>query len=413
ALLPVAEKQVADDERSLLKALCFGLARHSIRLQALIDPLLQKKLKAKDLDVFCLMQIGVLQLETMNMPDHAAVNTTVAATKALNKPWAKGLVNAVLRNYQRQRDSLIEQLCDSEKVAFPAWLHDQVKKDWPSQALSIFEQSNLQAPMVLRVNSLLHTRDEYMKTLKSAGIVAKDHAFASQALVLEEAMDVKRIPFFSHGAVSVQDAAAQMASSLLHSAVTKEQPLRILDACAAPGGKTSHLAELFGQSHITALDVSLERLRRVDETVQRLGLQERVSTLTADAVDVKKWWDGRGFDAVLLDAPCSGTGVIRRHPDIKLLRRESDIKTLVETQSALLEALWQTLAPSGFLLYATCSILKSENVEVVEKFCLSRPEATVEMVSIPGAIAESVGQQLLPVMEQSDGFFYALLKKSA
>lgn len=418
-LLPVAEKEVAAADRSLLKALSFGLARHGFELQALVDPLLQKPMKKKDLDVYLLLQLGVLQIEHMNVPSHAAVDATVSATKALRKPWAKGLVNAVLRNFIRRRDELVADLSSAQRVAFPPWMYEEIKKDWNDHADQVFIQSNLQAPMVLRVNTLQTSVAEYKQLLGELDMPCSEHPLARDAIVLGSPMPVDRLPGFDTGAVSVQDAAAQLAIQLIVDAVAgtnaganNETPLRILDACAAPGGKTAHLLESFPRSTVTAMDISESRLQRVSQNLDRLSLRERVQVVINDAARVEQWWDGEEFDVVMLDAPCSGTGVIRRHPDIKQLRRDTDTVELVATQTQLLKKLWETVKPGGFLMYATCSIFNKENVLVVQAFFENRSDCVNVPLDIPGSIAQSIGNQLLPGIAGTDGFYYSLLQRS-
>jgi len=409
-LLPVAQQQVTDSEKALLQAFCFGMSRWSGRLSALVDALLSKPLKRKDNDIYLLMQLGVFQLAYTRIAPHAAVDTTVAAVKHFKKPWAKGLVNAVLRNYQRRADALTELLDEPASFSHPPWLLLRLKKDWPQQWQNIVEQANQQAPMTLRVNQLKLSTSHYLEQLNAAGITAATVDGLSTALTLENAVSVQSLPGFDDGHVSVQDAAAQIAAYVLGTGKAK----RLLDACSAPGGKTAHALEYGLWRQVIALDQDADRLSRVHDTLQRLQLEGRHELHCADAANTQSWWNGVPFDSILLDAPCSGTGVIRRHPDIKLLRRENDIEKLIAAQRALLTALWQTLAAGGTLLYSTCSILKDENEEQINWFLSEHADASESAIELSFGTSRSIGSvQILPGEHGMDGFFYALLVKSA
>ena len=398
-LLPEAQQRVASNEQAQLQAWSFGWCRWAHELIALVDPLLGKPLKAKDLDVYLLMQLGVFQLRHTPVVDHAAVDETVKVVKRLKKPWARGLVNAVLRNYQRQRDTLESTLGQSGVHSHPDWLLQKFQSDWPMQWEAVCNDNNQQAPMCLRVNRLRSNVHDYQARLLDAGLASTAHAQACSAVILDTPLPVTMIPGFDTGDVSVQDAAAQLACE--HLARFCPDGGRLLDACAAPGGKTAHAAESGVFSHITAIDHDDKRLSSVTSTLQRLNLESIVGVLHADAAEIDTWWDNRPFDAILLDAPCSGTGVIRRHPDIKLLRRASDIANLVATQRRLLDSLWQTLAVDGVLLYATCSILKEENEHQLGAFLQRNPDAIL--------VGEQ--RQILPGEQGMDGFFYAAVRK--
>jgi len=411
-LLPTAQSKVADSDRALLQAMCFGMARWSQRLSGLVDSLLDKPLKRKDQDIYLLMQLGVYQLAYTRVAPHAAVDTTVAAVKKLGKPWAKGLVNAVLRNYQRQVATLESGLNEASALAHPEWLLTHFKHDWPNDWEGIVEQNNQQAAMTLRVNQRHHTTEQYLKLLADYELHATPVECVPSALVLENATSVHDLPGFSDGQVSVQDAAAQIAGPLLSECSDKGAGMRLLDACSAPGGKTAHALECGDWQQVVALDHDAERLQKVGETLDRLVLHDRALLQSADAANLDSWWDKQAFDSILLDAPCSGTGVIRRHPDIKLLRRASDIDELVKTQQALMLALWSTLKPGGRMLYATCSILKVENEQQLSWFMQQHSDAKPIPLSLGvGQIRESGCVQILPGEQGMDGFFYALLEK--
>jgi 16S rRNA (cytosine967-C5)-methyltransferase len=400
-LLPAAQSRVDESDRSQMQAWCYGFARYSGELAGLVDQLIEKPLKKKDLDIYLLLQLGIFQLRHTNTKPHAAVDETVKVVKRLKKPWAKGLINAVLRNYQRQREEIESRLSESQRLNHPQWLLERFKADWPNHWETICTGNNQQGPMTLRVNTQRHSRDHYLQLLQERGMQASTVVDAPEALQLMNAVPVSELPGFVQGEVSVQDAAAQLAAAqlILHA----PQGGRLLDACAAPGGKTAHSLELGHFSQVLALDQDPERLERVQETLVRLGLTSNVITKAADACVVKDWWDGLPFDAILLDAPCSGTGVIRRHPDIKILRRPTDIATLVGLQAQLLDALWGTLAAGGVLLYATCSTLKKENEEQIRAFLERTPDASLA----------NDCRQILPSINGMDGFFYAPILKQA
>lgn len=407
-LLPPAQDQVAPADRALLQALCYGAVRWSGQLSGIVDALLPKPLKKKDQDVYRLLQLGVFQLLHTRVAPHAAVDKTVAATRPLGKPWAKGLVNGVLRNFLRSRDSLLTELSEPAVLSHPLWLIAALKKDWPAHWQQIIDENNKQAPMTLRVNLRLITREDYISRLEQAGMQAIPVTGSNSAITLNKAVQVTQLPGFSDGLVSVQDAAAQLAAPLLGT----EPGRRLLDACAAPGGKTAHACECVDWQHVVALDADADRIQRVHETVQRLHIQQSVQIVCADASAVGEWWDEQLFDAILLDAPCSGTGVIRRHPDIKWSRRATDIDALVQTQQAMLDALWSTLMPAGRMLYATCSILKRENESQITHFLQRHANARVVPIDLPaGNECVNGGVQILPGDNQMDGFYFALLEK--
>jgi len=396
------------NEQALLRELCYGTLRLLPRLNLILDQLLSKGLKAKDADVRALLLIGLYQLFYMRIPDHAVLDQTVSATQALKKKWARGFTNAILRNAQRKKEALFQQLesQDEFQSAHPQWLYDKFKTDWPDQLSEIVEANNHYPPMCLRVNQLRHGSKEYQTSLSELEIESSLCEHSPVGLRLTESVSIEQLPEFQQGAVSVQDEAAQLCAPLL----ALEKDHRVLDACAAPGGKTGHLLEQEPDIHLTAMDISEQRLADVASNLDRLELS--ASLVPGDAAETQRWWDGKAFDRILLDAPCSGTGVIRRHPDIKILRRPEDIQSFSQQQSRLLDQLWPILAENGLLLYVTCSIMPEENEQQVNAFVRRHKNVEVIPLEVEWGIAQSSGRQILPKTQGADGFYFALLKKT-
>ncbi len=407
-VLPQWQDKVADRDRALLQELCFGVTRWFGRLDAIASQMLHKSLKAKDTDVRCLIFVGLYQMLYLRVPDHAAVSETVSATKALKKPWARGLVNAVLRGAQRMDEVELAEL-DADplvKYAHPDWLLAKLCAAYPDDWQAVLDANNQRPPMYLRVNTRQQQRSEYLAQLEAAGCQASELPYSEEGLMLAAAVDVEGLPGFVDGQFSVQDASAQLAAGLLDA-----QPgERILDACAAPGGKTAHVLERQPQlAELVALDHDAGRLERVGQNLKRLQLSATV--VCADASQPDQWWDGQLFDRIMLDAPCSATGVIRRHPDIKLLRRASDIEQLVTLQGQILRALWPLLKPGGMLLYVTCSVLPQENVFQLQRFCAEQADVEHLPIEAEWGQGQVFGRQILPGQEGMDGFYYASLRK--
>ena len=396
-------------DQAWVRHVCFGAVRWHGRLGAILRELLDKPIKASDKDIECLLRLGLYQIIYQRTPDHAAVSETVEASRALKKAWAGSLVNGVLRRFLREQATVLAKVdqIESAQYSFPTWLADQIKHAWPQDWQAIMQASNEHPPLSLRVNGLLATREQYLERLKQQQIQAEPIASTELGIHLPEALAVTELPDFAQGSVSVQDAAAQQAAVLLAPQAT----MRVLDACAAPGGKTCHLLERYPQIELVALDNSAKRIKQVYENLTRLNLAATVKV--ADAVDLAAWWDGQTFERILLDAPCSATGVIRRHPDIKLLRKKTDIATLQQQQATLLQALWQVLKQGGLLLYATCSILPEENNLQIEQFLKTQPDARAKAIKATWGRELSVGRQILPGEQGMDGFYYALLEKTA
>lgn len=396
-------------DRAFARHLAYGVLRWLGALDWLAGRLLQRPLKGRDRDVHRLLLIGLFQLWQDETAAHAAIHEAAESARHLGKPWAVALINAVLRRFQREREPLLADLAVSEeRLAHPAWLLDRLRLDWPSDWEVITEANNRPAPLWLR---LAHDADraKLEGRLRDAGFTLQAHPDAPAALAIRPAVATEAIPGFAEGLLSVQDPAAQLAAPLLQ----LEPGLRVLDACCAPGGKTCHILELEPDIELTALDRSPERLERVRENLERLGLASHpgLRLLAADAAE-PDWWDGRTFHRILLDAPCSATGVIRRHPEIKWLRTPQQVAEAVRLQARLLERLWPRLEPGGILLYATCSVLRDENDRQIEQFVAQRVDAECAVMSAGWGRELGQGRQVLPGERDMDGFFYARLRKS-
>ncbi len=394
-------------DRALAQELSYGTLRYYPRLQALLDHLMEKPLKAKDRDLSALLLIGCYQLLYMRVADHAAVNETAEVAKQLGKRWAVGLVNGVLRRLQRERDGLLADLESEEEARYsmPGWLLREIRQRWPDSWQNRVAALNARPPMTLRINRLRTSREAYLEQLAESGIEAAANQVADSGVDLDRPHEVEHLPGFDAGDVSVQDGAAQLAAGLLDLAPGQS----VLDACAAPGGKCCQLLETQPQLHLTAMDIDAERLRRVAENLARLQL--RAELVEGDAAQPEGEWAQRRYDRILLDVPCSATGVIRRHPDIKLLRRESDIAELASLQRRILKAIWPLLKPGGLMLYATCSVLPAENELQLNWFLVEQPDARERPIEASWGEARQVGRQIAPGEANLDGFYYALLEK--
>ncbi|HID99974.1 MAG TPA: 16S rRNA (cytosine(967)-C(5))-methyltransferase RsmB [Thiotrichaceae bacterium] len=434
-------------DRALAQALCYGVLRWLPRLQTLLRCLLRKPLNAQDCDIQVLLLIGLYQHLYLRIPPHAATAATVEVTRRLKKPWATPLVNAILRNFQRQRNVLLNQVDKqiNAKLAHPPWLLERLQADWPAFWERIVEANNTHPPLTLRVNTRCLSRDAYLDILQEAQIAATPTAYTEVGLILvaqdeiinptlanssqqgeltedgklakklletntppfnrEKKNSIFNLPGFTQGWISVQDGAAQLAASLLD----VPAGARVLDACAAPGGKTAHLLEHYEIDTLLALDNKPERVQKLANTLQRLHLSAQVRC--ADVSQPDTWWEGQAFDRILLDVPCSGSGIIRRHPDIKYLRKPSDIKTLAAQQKRLLETLWPLLKPGGQLLYVTCSVFAEENHLQIKKFLADNKDAQEEILAVNWGHALPNGRQILPGEDNLDGFYYACLSK--
>jgi 16S rRNA (cytosine967-C5)-methyltransferase len=403
AELAAALPGIADPrDRALVEAICFAALRNRPRYEAALAAWMPRPLGRRDAPLRAMLYVGLAQLDPLRLPAHAALAATVDAVRETGRAHQAGLANALLR--RAQREGLPAAAPDA---AWPAWLRGRVRADWPGQAEAIFEASAVPGPTWLRVNRLHGSREHYAARLDEAGIAHAQADDLPDALRIDAPVSPTALPGFAQGDVSVQDAAAQRVADALAPAAGA----RVLDACAAPGGKSAHLLERDPGLRLTALDVDARRLARVRETLARLGLLERATLLAADAARPDAWWDGQAFDAILLDAPCSGTGIVRRQPDVLLHRREADLAALTALQARLLDALWPLLAPGGRLLYATCSILQAENAGQVGAFLSRTADARVEPLDDSYGHAAGAGRQRLPGEHGMDGFFYARLRK--
>ena len=395
-------------DRALAQELAYGVLREFEPLAFFADGLL--KARPKPTEVFALILVGLYQLLYTRVPEHAAVHATVEAAAVLKAQRLGGLINGVLRNFMREKDTRLAALSQAEPAvqhALPRWLWTRIQKDWPGEPVA--EALRQHAPMSLRVNAAHGSREDYLLRLQHADIAAEITHHARCGVRLLHGVAVERLPGFAEGDVSVQDEAAQLCAQLLD----LKPGMRVLDACAAPGGKTLALLEQQPALDMLALDSDAQRLGRVQENLARAQLTARVQA--GDAALPQDWWDGQTFDLILLDAPCSATGVIRRHPDIKRLRRAEDIAQLAAQQDRLLKALWPLLAPGGRLLYMTCSLLREENEARIAAFLAEAPQGGARDIRLDAAWGHpcSIGRQILPGEDGMDGFYYALLEKPA
>lgn len=382
-------------QRAALQDLSYGTLRFYGQLNALLNLLLHKHMT--DHRISYLLLVALYQLQYSKAAQHAVVDHAVRSADMLN-PKIRGLVNAILRNFLRNQAELLAQAdsTDEGRFSYPQWWIDELRAQYGEQADEILDAGNQHPPMTLRVNQQQSTTAEYLEELSVQGIEA--HGIAPDAVLLEKPMSVDKLPGFFAGRVSVQDAGAQYAARLLDA----QSGMRVLDACAAPGGKTAHILER-AAVEMVALDKDEKRLQRVAENLQRLELS--ATLLSGDAAQPNDWWDGKRFDRILADVPCSATGVVRRHPDIKWLRRKKDLTSFAAQQSDILQALWPLLAQGGWLLYATCSVFKQENQDVIDRFLVQYPEARLLPTDLPAG--------RLLTTDLNDGFFYALLQKTA
>lgn len=402
-----APKLADGRDRALLMALLSDGARWWLRFDPVLDRLLEKPLRQKEPAIHALLVLGLVQLEILQLPEYAAVAATVQATRALQRPRMAGLVNAVLRRWLRERESLLASLEAKPQTrhAHPVWLAKTLERDWPARADAVMAADNLEPPLMLRVNRRRTTRESLLERLRSDGYTAEAHAWLADGIVLPHSTDVTRLPGFAAGELAVQDGSAQIAADL----ADVRDGQRVLDACAAPGGKACHLLERADVA-LTALEFDAKRAQRITQNLDRLGLKADI--VIGDAGQPGDWWDNKPFDRILIDAPCSATGVLRRRPDVRLHRRESDIAALTAQQHRILASLWPLLAPGGRLLYITCSMLRAENDAIVSAWLDTQPDARAVAIELPAGQAASVGWQILPGDGDLDGMYYAVLEKA-
>ncbi|HEY0333252.1 MAG TPA: 16S rRNA (cytosine(967)-C(5))-methyltransferase RsmB [Stenotrophomonas sp.] len=390
-------------DRALVEAICFAALRRRAVYQKALEGWLERPLMRRDAELTGLLLTGFAQLDALQLAPHAALSATVEACRALGRPRQAGMVNALLRRAQREGFPQVPA-----DAAWPSWLRELIRKDWGARAHDIFEASAHAAPMWLRVNRQRTDRDAYLAELAAAGIEGVADPLLADAVRLAQPQPVSLLPRFAEGVVSVQDGSAQQVAD----AFALAPGARVLDACVAPGGKAAHLLERDPSLQLTGLDVDERRLRRVGETLARVGLAApHVQLQAADAAMPDTWWDGVPFDAVLLDAPCSATGIVRRQPDVLLHRRPDDLIALGHTQARLLDAAWQVLGPGGQLVYTTCSILRQENEGQIESFLARTPDASVMPLSESYGHPVGAGRQRLPAEHDCDGFYFARLTK--
>ncbi len=401
---------VTPAQRPLLQELAYGGCRYYCYFDGLLSNLLAKPIRNKDRMVHFLLVVGMYQLGFMRTPDHAAVDQTVKALNASKQSWARGLVNGVLREYLRTKEAgniklLEDKMTASQRAAFPDFLYHEIAACWPQYSQDIFAESNTRPPMTLRVNRQKTTREDYLQLLRSKKMEASLTTDSDTGMILEHPTQVGNLPMFTEGWVSVQDEAAQICTDLL----SLQPGHRVLDACAAPGGKTCAILESDPGLEVTAVDLP-ERIEGIRQNLQRTGLDAIIQDTGLDQIDA--WWDGKPWDRILLDVPCSGTGVIRRHPDIRHRRQPGDLERFANQQLDLLNIAWSRLRRGGMLLYVTCSIMTAENDDVMEKFVGQHQDALVELINRAGGIKTRFGRQRIPGTHHGDGFYYCRLTKS-
>jgi len=407
-------------DRGLANEIVNGVLRWRWQLEYFVSYLLKKPLKPKDIDVQLVLLMALYELNECRTPDYAVINESVELVRKSGKKWAAGLVNAVLRSFTREKENLVASISDdSVSYSHPQWLVEKVKGDWPADERygwqQILDANNQRPAFWLRINQLQYSVPQYQQLLADEGIEFDEVAssagqtLADNALKLSHGIDVRLLPGFAEGALSVQDAGAQLIADMLDVG----EGNRVLDLCAAPGGKTCHILERYQMvDNLVAVEVDNQRMQRVSENLRRLKLESRAELIVADARDSKNWWDGEKFDRILIDAPCSASGVIRRHPDIKTLRRETDIGPLVKLQSEILMSAWQMLEAGGELLYVTCSIFKDENQNQVKNFLSHNDDATEIKIDADWGVSCEHGRQLFPGERDADGFYFCRIKKT-
>jgi len=400
---------VHQQDAAFIRELCYGSLRHWIQLQALVNACMERPLRNKDADINAILILGLYQLKYMRVPDHAALSESVNAVEYFRKSWARKLVNGVLRTLQRTYDEKLDELKANSNAYYnhPDWMLDRIQQQWPQQWQDILAANDKHPPLVLRVNTHKISVADCIEQLAQNDITAHIMPHVATAIRLEQALDITALTLFRQGMLSVQDAAAQCAAPLL----SLQPQDRVLDVCAAPGGKTGHILECQTElESVTAVEIDSDRCNRIQENMDRLGY--KVTLICADAIDVDSWWDNKLFDKILLDVPCSASGVMRRHPDIKLLRTEQDIDNLQQIQQQILVKMWPLLRPGGSLLYVTCSIFEQENEQQIQHFLETHSDAQATMEAVEWGESTGAGRQILPGSSDMDGFYFCLLQKN-
>jgi 16S rRNA (cytosine967-C5)-methyltransferase len=398
----------AGNDKALIQEICYGTFRWYIQLEYILNHLLKKRIKKKDSQLKYLIVIGLYQLRFMRIPAHAVVSETVNTCKKMKMEWAKSLVNAILRRYIRDTKIFDPHINNDDSLitSHPKWFIKQLRLDWPVEWESILEANNQHPPMYLRVNQLRQSREEYLIKMEQAGILGKSAPYSEQGIIVEKPVDVGLLPGFNEGDVSVQELAAQFSVKLLD----LKPGQNVLDACAAPGGKSSHILESQPSlESLTVIEKEPSRAKRLSETLIRLDLHAIIKV--SDINDIENWWDNELYDRILLDAPCSATGVIRRHPDIKTLRTLKEVESISTLQLQLIETLWKTLKINGLLVYVTCSIFKQENSELIKQFISSNKDCVLKPIDADWGENTGYGKQILTGQNDMDGFFYSCLEK--
>jgi 16S rRNA (cytosine967-C5)-methyltransferase len=402
AIEQLAIKPKTNSDLSFIKACIYGVLRNYFSLEKTLCSLLNRPLRTKDTDIKMLLISAIYQAKYMNVPDHAVSSVNIEAARYMNKKWACGLVNAVTRKFLRSELAVSE----TDSFEHPIWLVDVIKDDWPSKWEMILCENNNHPPMTIRVNTRTSNRLHYLETLRSHGIEARPTRYSKEGCTIVKPINVTTLPHYEDGHFIVQDEAAQLAIELIDIKNTHN----VLDACAAPGGKTTHLLEYLDGGQITAIDSGKKRLKRLKDNLTRLNMNCRI--LHDDAIKPSSWWNGELYDRILVDAPCSATGVIRRHPDIRFHRELDNLESLISIQRSLLKNLWPLLKVGGKLLYVTCSIMSIENDRSVETLLKTNNNIELDNIKISCGVQTEYGVQILPGESNMDGFYFSLLKKN-
>jgi 16S rRNA (cytosine967-C5)-methyltransferase len=395
-------------EQRLSQEICYGVMRWYNQLFFINNQLINKNIKEKDADILALILSGIYQIKFMRIPDHAAISATVETAQLLNKGWAKDLINAVLRRYQREKNEIEQKIIDNPVAYFshPDWIIKKLQTQWPEYWRTILTANNNYPPLHVRLNLEKLSRKNYLEILQENAIECSISKLVKTGIVIKDPMVVENIPGFLEGHNSIQDFGAQLAGTLLDC----QKGHRVLDVCAAPGGKSTHILELYPDiQELVSVDISTERSLKIKESLKRLDLNAVI--IVADASKTTQWWDGNPFDRILLDPPCTASGVIRRHPDIKFSREPEQLAALVNLQQAILINIWPLLKPAGILLYCTCSLFKEESDEQIANFLRKNNNAMSLPIDADWGVLSQFGRHTIPGHDESDGFYYSLIVK--